>query len=171
MESEKVSRYITGKVRGKKTNFVIPDISGLMHCTLHETLFVFGCVEGNKDYRQCIGLGRVGKVLKGDDLDIVYMNFGRRYGRQIIVKHNHARRQIYTLKKGNLAWFYGYYKVYKKKDGIRETVFFAKGFQGWYVPKALDIKNYDLDSIEQIEKENEIDMTNFIDELLEENDE
>ena len=151
--------------RKNKVEFNIPEISNFLTYLKNETIFVFGSPEDKTDRKQCIGLGRVCKVEKGDELDLVYMNFGRRFNRKILVKHNHARRQIYTLKKGELAWFKGEFKVYNDEKGPY-TIFFAYGFQAWFVPKAMDIKHYDLDTIEELEKENETSMINFLDEII-----
>lgn len=137
----------------------IPSARNLMKTLSGDSIFVFGC---DKDkFYTCVGIGTVVKIQKGDELDIVYMFFGKKT-RQIVVKHNHARRQIYSLKRGQLAWFYGTYKNYGNKVHL-----YAKGFQAWYVPKAIDIKNYDLDSIEEMEKTQETDMINFLDQFEE----
>ena len=144
----------------KPKEYILPDISQLLHHSKHESLFVFGTMENNRDYRLCLGVGTVMNIQKGNEMDMVTINFGRKKARKIIVKHNHARRQIYTLKLGQLAWFYGYYKCYG-----RRTYFFAKGLQGWYVPKILDIKNYDGKEMPELEEEK--DMLNFLDKLKE----
>lgn len=142
--------------------FEIPNMDNLLRTSRHESLFVFGNVETEKNKMICAGIGRVTFIEKGEKFDIVGMNFGRSYSRRIIVVHNHARRQIYTLKRGQLAWFYGFFKVYTMNER-RSAVFYAKGFQGWYVPKAMDIKNYDGE-LEKVEDES--DLTNFLDEII-----
>ena len=145
----------------KRHIFEIPSLDNLLRTSKHESLFVFGSTEDEQDKMICAGIGRVTFIEKGEKFDIVGMNFGRSWSRRIVVCHNHARRQIFTLKRGQLAWFYGYFKVYtieKKKRAL----FYAKGFQGWYVPKMVDIKNYEGE-MEQVQ--NETDLTNFLDEI------
>ena len=145
--------------------YVIPDLEDMVHCSKNESLLILGKSTDDPNKRWCIGVGRVSFINHGEKMDIVGMNFGRSYSRQIVVVHNQARRQVYSLKKTQLAWFYGFIKVYNL-DGEIKTQFFARGFQPWYVPKALDIKNFNFDSVDALEKENETSMLNFIDDLL-----
>ena len=153
------------KIRFGKQNpfFDIPDAKNLVKCIGGESIFFFGKTKDDKGLIS-VGVGTVVKIEKGNEMDMVMMNFGF-VARRIIVKHNHARRQIYTLKKGQLAWFYGFAKYYDKK-----LCLFAKGFQGWYVPKALDIKNYDDDQLVELEQEQEQDLVNFLDQFIEGDD-
>lgn len=130
----------------------------------NESIMVFDPPE-NMPYRMCLGIGRIQKVLKGEGLDIVYMRFGRRYARRIIVIDNHARRQVYTLKRGQMATFFGYFQVRKDDEGNINTLFFSMNFQAWFVPKALDIKSFNVEDIEELDKQEE-SMT-LIDEILE----
>ena len=50
--------------------------------------------------------------------------------------------------------------------GKTKMQLFAKGFQGWYVPKNLDIKNYDLGCVEPMSDKDEQETKDFIDEIL-----
>ena len=152
-------------IRIKKKEFNLTDISKITHHSLYECLLFLGQPKEYNDKTYCLGVGIVKVIQKGEDFDLVKMDFGRGYGREIFVKLNHARRQIYTLKKGQLAWFFGYMKVYQDKDGKIKSTLFAKGFQGWYVPKNMDIKKIDPNEIDKLEQENESKL-NFIDELL-----
>lgn len=156
------------KIRFSKKNaeFNVPEINGLIKQTKDETLMLFGNWWKNPRYSVCVGLGRVTKVVKGEGVDLVSMCFGRRYPRRILVTDNHARRQIYTLKRGQLAWFYGLMGILPNEEGKVKVVFYAYGFQAWFVPKALDIKTYNTDDLERIEKEQEIDMLHFLDDVL-----
>ncbi len=147
--------------------YVVPDIKNLVRCFRSETLFIFGIDSANTKYRWCLGVGRVCKIQQGENFDLVYINFGRNYAREIIVQYNHARRQLLTLKKGQLATFYGKFKIYRNKDNEIRTVFYAIGLQAWYVPKAMDIKAIDTDAFEKIEKEQEKEMLEKINKLLE----
>lgn len=147
--------------------YIVPDIRNLVRCFRSETLFIFGIDSANTKYRWCLGVGRVCKIQQGESFDLLYLNFGRKYAREIIVQYNHARRQLLTLKKGQLATFYGKFKLYKNEQGQTRTVFYAIGLQAWYVPKAMDIKAIDTDAFDKIEKEQEKEMLEKIDKLFE----
>ena len=147
--------------------YIVPDIRNLVRCFRSETLFIFGIDSANTKYRWCLGVGRVCKIQQGENFDLLYLNFGRKYAREIIVQYNHARRQLLTLKKGQLATFYGKFKLYKNEQGQTRTVFYAIGLQAWYVPKAMDIKAIDTDAFDKIEKEQEKEMLEKIDKLFE----
>lgn len=153
-----------GKVKIRNHKFAIPDIVRLAHCSMHETLLFLGTPKEENDFTICIGVGLVKTIQKGEDFDLVGIDFGRGYSREIYVKNNHARRQIYTLKKGQYAWFYGLMRCYK--DGKKnKSCLYAKAFQGWYVPKNMDIVKVDPNEIEKLTQESESKI-NFIDELL-----
>ena len=143
-------------------NAYIPNAKHILKSIKNESLFVYG-YDNEKQRYNCFGIGTVWKVEKGERVDLVYMNFGK-ITRPILVTHNHARRQIYSLKRGQLAWFYGFYKY---AEGHKKLYLYAKGLQAWYVPKALDIKNYDLESIDEMETKEETDLINFLDQFEE----
>ena len=154
------------KVKIRDHEFIMPDIFKLVHFTKHETLMFLGSPKDKEEYTIVVGIGRVMAIEKGQEFDLVKMDFGRGYSREILTKNNHARRQIYTLKKGQYAWFYGmmkYYTVEKKQKAF----FYAKAFQGWYVPKNMDIMKLDPQEIDKLTEENESKL-NFIDELFKE---
>lgn len=118
----------------------------------------------NKDeYIVFMGIGTVCRVEKGERADRVLMHFGMSL-KTFYVVNNHARRQIYTLKKGQLATVVGTCKIYQEKG--RRAMYFANGFLAWYVPKMLDIKKYDTEDLEKLEEEQDTDLTNYLDELL-----
>lgn len=150
------------KIRGKEFNLI--DVAKITHCSRYEALLFLGQPRESNDKNYCIGVGTVYLIQKGEEFDLVKMNFGSGL-REIFVKLNHARRQIYTLKRGQLAWFFGYIKFYKDMNGKSKSTLFAKGFQGWYVPKQMDIKQLDPNEIDKLEEENESKL-NFLDELL-----
>lgn len=154
-----------GKVKIRGHKFVVPDVTRLAHYSQHETLLFLGTPLEEKDFTICFGVGLVKTIQKGEDFDLVGMDFGRGFARQIYVKNNHARRQIYTLKKGQYAWFYGYMRCLTI-DGKINTSLYAKAFQGWYVPKNMDIVKIDPNEIDKLTEENESKI-NFIDKLLE----
>ena len=146
-------------------SFIVPELVNLVHCSKHETLFYLGAPSEDKEMNIAVGIGIVRTIQKGDEFDLVKMDFGRGYTREIYVKSNHARRQIYTLKKGQYAWFYGLMKCYVLK-GKKKICFYAKAFQGWYVPKSMDIIKIDPNEIDKLEQDKESKI-NFIDELIE----
>lgn len=152
------------KVYIRHHKFAMPDATRVMQFAIHDTLWFLGSPLEDNEMTICIGIGIVKKIEKGEEFDLVGMDFGRGYIRDIFVKNNHARRQIYTLKKGQLAWFYGFMKCYKI-DRKTKSSLYAKGFQGWYVPKNMDIMKVDPNDIEQLTQENESKI-NFIDELI-----
>lgn len=115
------------------------------------------------DYIAFMGVGTVCRVEKGERADRVLMHFGVAL-KSLYVVNNHARRQIYTLKKGQLAMVVGTCKVFQDKG--RRAMYFANGFLAWYVPKMLDIKKYDTEDLEKLEEEQDTDLTNYLDELL-----
>lgn len=157
----------TRKLGNKKTEeYIVPDIRNLVRCFRSETLFIFGVDSQNTKYRWCLGVGRVCKIKQGENFDLLYLNFGRKYAREIFVQYNHARRQLLTLKRGQLATFYGKFKIYADEEGKQHTVLYAIGLQAWYVPKALDIKQMDLETFEKVQLEEEKSMINLIDELV-----
>lgn len=154
------------KLGNKNEEYMSPDIRNLVRCFRSETLFIFGVDSKNTNYRWCLGVGRVCKIKQGESFDILYLNFGRKYAREILVQYNHARRQLLTLKVGQLATFYGKFKFYNDEQGRKHTVLYAIGLQAWYVPKAMDIKQIDLDAYEKVQLEEEKSMINLIDELI-----
>ena len=144
--------------------YILSDVVKIAHHSMNESLIFLGPPKEDKKRTYCIGVGVVKKIEKGESFDIVRMDFGKGYWREIIVRMNHARRQIYTLKCGQLAWFYGFAKTYA--EGRRRKIYlFARGLQGWFTPKNLDIKKLDPEDIEELTKENESKL-DFIDELL-----
>ena len=151
------------RVRLKDKEYNVAEICRLAHYSLHETLIFLGSPK-NDDQTFCFGIGTVIKIQKGEEFDMVGMDFGRGYTRNIVVKHNHARRQIYTLKCGQLAWFYGLMKTYTE-NGKRKSALYAKGFQGWFVPKNMDIIKINPDDIEKLEEQSESKI-DFIDKLI-----
>ena len=152
------------KVKLKGRTFSVPNITRLVHYSQYETLFFLGPPKATKKYTICLGVGIVKVIQKGKDFDMVGMDFGRGFAREIYVKNNHARRQIATLKKGQYAWFYGTLRSYQD-DGQWNTSLFAKAFQGWYVPKVMDIINIDPNEVEELTEENESKI-DFIDKLI-----
>ena len=146
--------------------FYVPDITKLLKGSKNESLIFFGKSEHEQRYCLVLGVGRVTSIKTGNDFDWVKINFGRHYARNIIVKNNHARRQIYTLKKGQLAWFYGFYSVYRNDKGKIESIMYALGFQGWFVPKMFDIRHIDTDLPQPIDEQEQKEMEQMIDDLF-----
>lgn len=147
--------------------FTVPALRRYARVSKNESIIIFDTNDKGTKARMCLGIGTVHKVEKGNKVDVVYMNFGRKYTRRILVIHNQARRQVYLLKRGQIASFFGFISAYKDEEGIKTTIY-ANGFNPWYVPKAMDIKGYDTDQLDELTKENENNMLNFLDDILEE---
>lgn len=154
-----------GKIRLRGKEYSVGEIARIVHYPLHETLLFLGPPSDKTTQVFCIGVGLVKVIEIGEEFDVVKMDFGGGFLRFIIVKNNHARRQIYTLKKGQYAWFYGTIRYYRNEKGKMLNTLFAKAFQGWYVPKNMDIRQIDPSEIEKLTEDTK-SKVNFIDELL-----
>lgn len=106
------------------------------------------------------GLGNVRKIEKGKDFDIVVASFGCG-DREIICRTPLARRMLYTLTINQYASFYG--NEYWDKDKQR-NIYVAIALQGWFVPKAFDRENSELE-MEEMSQEEEIDYLDFLNNL------
>lgn len=158
------------RIRVKDQEFNLPKFSNLVHSFKWESLFAFGGYEKYPNCKQVFGFGWVEKIEKGDKFDIVKINFGRTSPRTIVVISNRARRQIYTLKRGQYCIYLGHYRVLKSKyrEGEYDYLFYANALQGLYVPKAVDIRNYDGEDEELMEKEESL--LDFLDQFGESED-
>lgn len=150
------------KIKGQKWQNIT--LCSLVHVAKHETLLYLGAPKDSADMIVVVGIGIPKHIEKGKEFDKVCMDFGKGYAKEIIVKSNHARRQIYTLKLGQYALFYGLAKPYTENKR-KKVALYARMFQGMYVPMAADIKKIDPNDIEEMTIENESKL-NFIDELL-----
>ena len=152
--------------------YLLPE-SMFATCRKGESIIYFGRLSKNNTMQVCFGFGQVIDIQIGNNFDLITMNFGLHYNRQIIVKWNDARKQILTLKKGEYAQFFGFRKDYyrtKKKDEKfqrADVYFFAKQLQGWYVPKTMNRKSYDPKEVEKLTQENESKI-DFIEKLVRE---
>ena len=155
------------KVGNKKEQyFPAPQISNLVRHGKNETLVYCGTMEKYTDRNLCMGMGVVTYIEHGEAFDIVNIKFGEKYNRRVVVIHNHARKQIYTLKRGQFALFCGYYKNYTINGKIK-SIFFAKMLQGMYVPKSFDIKKMEKgDDISDLAQEEEKDLSTFLDDII-----
>lgn len=139
---------------GKWNNqsYMLPDYGGTMEHMKGESLMLFGWeTYKQKKFRPFYGIGIVYRVVKGDKSDLVYINFGmfsEHRTRVVVVIDNHSRRQILTLKRGQVCQVYGVCRFYTRKKPLEngevqkevDLLMFAKGLNGWYVPTMLDIK-------------------------------
>ena len=145
---------------------VRPTMDGYMEHLKDELLMLFGYSWNNgKRYRLFYGVGIVYRIVKGDKYDFVLMNFGLFKGkklRKIVIFENHARRQLLTLKKGQMAQVVGICRYgvidieLKGKPALGQKLFlYGKALQGWYVPTMLDIRRLPIneDLVEPTEKE------------------
>ena len=152
--------------------YVKPVASGEMEYLFGESLMLFGWQKyRGKKYRPFYGIGVVYRVVKGGKQDLIYIRFGpfnTTKTRLVVAYHNHARRQILTLKRGQCCQVYGVCRYFstniklngKDTKGLRLGLY-ATAIQGWYVPTMLDIRklpiNEDLER--PTEKEQEIQQT------------
>ena len=141
---------------------MLPDFNGIIECYENECLFLYGWEEyKGKKYRAFYGVGYVVKINQGEKIDYVRVNFslmGKHGSRTIRVVDNLARRQIQTLKRGQMCHVVGFASFYvrkKNKDNKSprdrlDLCLWARGLQGWYVPTMLEIKKAPKnDNVEQ----------------------
>ena len=162
-----------------KDKVYVEPVMGKMEYLYGESLMLFGPQKyRGKTYKPFYGIGLVMRVVKGDKQDLVYIRFGCFQNvkhRLVVVYHNHARRQILTLKRGQICQVYGICRHYQtditlngeKVKGVKLGLF-AIAINGWYVPTMLDIKRLPTndDLVEMSEKEK--DLANTFDDLLNE---
>ena len=122
--------------------------------TLHKFGESVEIKKGTRQFELWQGIGKVKRISKGKDFDIIYVVFGIASNklRQVIVVDSRPRRQELTIKCGQYAQFYGccFKKkkkvTFKKKDGSEVTKdvgyweLYAMAIQGWYVPKMFDVR-------------------------------
>ena len=141
--------------RGKNVQFkrglTFNDKTNYVRCINGESLLVYG----KEDVLNFQGMGIVRSIKKGENYDMVVMSFGK-YTRKVLVNYNRARRQIYTLKCGQYAQVFGKARFGRLDNGINYLYLYALAIQGWYVPKALDIKKSD-EKFEALVEEQETD--------------
>ena len=149
--------------------YIVPTFSGQMEHLKDESLMLFSySVHNKKRYRLFYGIGVVYRVVKGEKQDLVYINFGlfqEHQRRLVVVYENHARRQLLTLKRGQVCHVYGVCRYYKtdvevngyKTKGIKLGLY-ARAIMGWYVPTAFDLKKMPVneDVVAASEKEEEL---------------
>ena len=156
----------------EKEPYVHPVAAGTMEYLYGESLMLFGWQKYHgKKYRPFYGVGVVYRVVKGEKQDLVYVRFGpfnTTKTELVVVYHNHARRQILTLKRGQCCQMYGICRYFtddivlngKETKGVRLGLY-ATAIQGWHVPTMLDIKRLPIneDLVAPTEKEKEIQQT------------
>ena len=152
--------------------YVKPTLSGTMEHLKDESLMLFSySMHNHKRYRMFYGIGVVYRVVKGEKQDLLYVNFGifkEKKTRLVVVYDNHSRRQLLTLKRGQVCQIYGLCRYFttdimlngQKTKGVRLGLY-AKGINGWYVPTMLDIRKMPIneDLSDPTEKEEEIQQT------------
>lgn len=131
--------------------YIYPTLNDHIQSVYGESLMLFGTsTHKGKHYRIFYGIGEIYRIAKGDKSDLVYVNFGiwkNNRPRLVILYGNHARRQVLTLKRGQMCQVYGICRYYKEKvntkvgerTGIKLGLF-AQNILGWYVPTMFDIR-------------------------------
>ena len=153
----------------KAQTMVFPTESGTMEHLRDESLMLFSYAYHNKKrYRLFYGIGKVYRVVKGEKQDLIYINFGvfkEKRTRLVVAFENHARRQIMTLKRGQVCQVYGVCRYFTTKINLRgvETKgvrlgLYAIAINGWYVPTMFDIRKMptNTDLVAPSEKEQEL---------------
>ena len=134
-----------------KQPYVKPVADGVMEHLFNESIMLFGWQKYNgKKYRLFYGIGVVCRVVKGDKQDLVHIRFGCFNDariRLVVVYRNHARRQLLTLKRGQVCQVFGFARYHTTDimlNGVKtkgtKIALYAHGISGWYVPTMLDIK-------------------------------
>ena len=149
------------------------EYGGTMEYTKNESIMFFGSQNAKgKSYRSFYGIGVVYRIVKQEKQDLVYINFGilkHHRPRLVVVNDNHSRRQLLTLKRGQVCQVYGMSKIvdYGEK---KKLWLLAKGLLGWYVPTLLDIKkmppNEDFSTPSESEIENEKKFGDILNEFM-----
>ena len=161
--------------------YVMPKMSGTMEHLKNESLMLFSYSMFNKKrYRLFYGIGVVYRVVKGEKQDLIYINFGMFGGHQprlVVAYSNHARRQILTLKRGQVAQVYGICRYFttdimlngKKTKGVKLGLY-ARARQGWYVQTMIDIRkmpvNDDLENPTIKEEQVQTTLEDILDDFL-----
>lgn len=100
------------------------------------------------------GIGKVFRVIKGEEFDLAFIEFrptsinNHPLTRTVIVKNNHPRRQLLTLKRGHFCMVYGFAYLISREDTDKDNVkkywkkwqLYAFALQGWHTPTMFDIK-------------------------------
>ncbi len=148
---------------------IAPTLIGKAEYPKGETLILFGYDMYNKKrFRPFYGVGVVCRVVKRERVDLIYVNFGmfsNHQTRVVVAYDNHSRRQVLTLKRGQVCQVYGICRTYRtecevngeKRYGIRLGLY-AKGILGWYVPTMMDIRKMPIneDLVNATDKEEEL---------------
>lgn len=111
----------------------------------------------NRSFSYGYGFGRVIKIQKGNEFDVVYLNTGNgfteRYTRKFLCKEQQARKQISTLKINNYCMFFcNVPKFVRKTNG--EMLNEAIAFWCAYVPTHFD--RIDLEEEQQAQNMTEL---------------
>lgn len=168
-----IAKITIGKKSPKEV--YVPDSDNVMLRVKNESIMTFGQVQyGTNKYRQFFAIGRIYKIVKGDTVDCLWVNFGiENKNRCVICNKNFVRRQISLLKRGWYCEFYGLMKIMfvKKKIGTDEEknvpmwVLFANALNPWYVPRTMEIKKEINEDVENINIDNNPELINFLDQF------
>ena len=159
--------------------YVRPVLHNDMSCLAGETLMIYdNCKWNGKEYKPFYGIGVVYRVVKGEKQDLVYIRFGcfpNIKVRVMFCYENHARRQILTLKRGQVCQVWGICRYYQsdiwlngvKTKGIKLGLF-PKGINGWYTPTMMDIRKMPDNEDIQEPTDKEVDLQKRFESILDE---
>ena len=134
----------------------------------------------DKKYRQFYGIGKVFRVVKGEKQDLIYVRFSvlpTAKIRLVVAYDNHARRQVLTLKRGQVCQIYGVSREFttdfispetQEKKKVVRLGLYASGILGWYVPTMIDIKRMPINEDLVAPSEKEEEMQDKFEEVLNE---
>lgn len=138
---------LLGKVRAKPisipTNKAIPRVD-FGNCILE--------MRSSKNWKKYFAYGLVLKICKGDDFDLIIVDFGRGGDNacKVYCRALNTRKQVYSLKVGQYAMFG---LIRKTSDAYNKLDrYLAEWCMGIYVPKIVDIRNSELNT-EELENE------------------
>lgn len=128
-------------------------------------------IRTNTGWRTYFGFGRVVKICKSDDFDLVFVDFGGGKDKnfRLYFSSVNSRKQVYTLKVGQYAQF----GMMRRTEDAKKNnnLFIVLWAMGIYVPKMVDIRNTELteDEITTMTDEDYGDGKTFLD-MFEKND-
>ena len=160
------NNYVDARLLGKKNPkpVAIPNNNYIPRLTFLETMLE---IKKNRLWITYFAFGKVVKICKGDDFDLVYVDFGLgkdNCGRVYFHLLN-SRKQIYTLKVGQYAQFGMIQPTEEAKK--KKRFYIAIWCMGIYVPKSVDIRNTELteEEIDELSQEEYGEGLTFLDQF------
>lgn len=158
--------YVDARLLGRKNPkpVAIPNNNFIPRLTFLETMIE---VKKSKTWTTYFAFGKVVKICKSNDFDLVYVDFG--LGKDncgmVYFRLLNSRKQIYTLKVGQYAQFGMVQPTEEAKK--RKRFYIAIWCMGIYVPKSVDIRNTELteEEINELSEEEYGEGLTFLDQF------